>query len=74
MGIRDLHVLAGDDFAVACRFSRVRGTLKNGHRVGSWVRATSTCQRSNERWVITHDHVSLPVDLKSGRPAMDLVP
>jgi ketosteroid isomerase-like protein len=74
MGIRDLHVLAGDDFADACRFSRVRGTLKNGHQVGSWVRATSTCQRSNERWVITHEHVSLPVDLKSGRPAMDLVP
>jgi ketosteroid isomerase-like protein len=72
--IRDVHVWAGGDIAVATRLSRARGTLKNGHEVGSWVRATSSCQRSTHRWVITHEHVSLPVDLKSGSAAMDLVP
>ena len=74
MQTHDVHVLGSEDFAVACRFSRVSGTLKNGHEVGSWVRVTSTCQRSDRGWVITHEHVSLPVDLMSGSAAKDLVP
>jgi uncharacterized protein (TIGR02246 family) len=74
MEIRDLHIVASGDLAVAYRFSRARGTLKNGQKAESWVRATSCCQRSNNRWLITHEHVSWPVDVKSGRAAMDLMP
>lgn len=74
MEIRDVHVLASGDLAVAYRFSRARGTLKNGQKAESWVRATSCCQRSNHRWLITHEHVSWPVDVKSGNAAMDLTP
>ena len=73
MEIRDLNILASGDIAVAHWLSRASGTLKNGQQVGSWVRATSCCQRSNHRWLITHEHVSWPVDSKSGRAAMDLV-
>lgn len=29
---------------------------------------------SDHRWLITHEHISLPVDFESGRAAMDLVP
>jgi ketosteroid isomerase-like protein len=72
--IRDVHVLASGDIAVAFRFSRARGTLMNGQEAGSWVRATTCFQRSNHGWLITHEHVSWPVDLKSGSVAMDLVP
>jgi ketosteroid isomerase-like protein len=72
--IRDVHVLASGDIAVAYRFSRARGTLTNGQEAGSWVRATSCCQRSNHGWVITHEHVSWPVDVKSGSVVMDLIP
>jgi ketosteroid isomerase-like protein len=49
-------------------------TLKDGREVGYWVRATVFCKRSNHRWLITHDHTSLPVDFESGSVAMDLVP
>jgi hypothetical protein len=38
------------------------------------VRTSNFCRRSISRWLITHEHVSLPVDLKAGRPVMDLVP
>jgi ketosteroid isomerase-like protein len=72
--IGDLNVLASGDIAVAFALIRANGTLKNGHGVGYWVRATSCFQRSNHRWLVTHEHVSLPVDLESGRPATDLVP
>jgi uncharacterized protein (TIGR02246 family) len=72
--IRDLTISASGDIAVAHMLLRTSGTLKNGREVGYWVRATVCCQRSDHRWVITHEHISLPVDIASGRPAMDLVP
>jgi ketosteroid isomerase-like protein len=72
--IRDLNILASGDIAVAYMLIRASGTLKNGHEVGFWVRATSCCRRSNPRWLITHEHISLPVDVESGSAAMDLVP
>jgi uncharacterized protein (TIGR02246 family) len=71
---RDVHVLASGDIAVAYRFSRARGTLRNGRKAESWVRATSCCQRSHHGWLITHEHVSWPVDVTNGRAAMDLTP
>ena len=72
--IRDVTLVASGDIAVAHMFIQASGTLKNGREVGYWVRATACCQRANDRWLITHEHVSLPVDVASGRPAMDLVP
>ena len=72
--IRGLSILASGDIAVAYMLIRASGTLKDGREVGYWVRATVCCQRSNHRWVITHEHISLPVDFASGSAAMDLVP
>jgi ketosteroid isomerase-like protein len=72
--IRDLNTLASRDIAVAFMLIQASGTLKNGHEVGFWVRATSCCQRSDQGWLITHEHVSLPVNVESGSAALDLVP
>jgi ketosteroid isomerase-like protein len=72
--IRDLNILAGGDIAVAYMLIRASGTLKDGREVRYWVRATSCCRWSNDRWLISHEHVSLPVDSVSGSAAMDLVP
>ena len=74
MEVRDLNILASGDIAVAHWFSRASGTLKNGREVGSWVRATSCCQRSPHGWLITHEHISLPVDIVSGNAATNLLP
>jgi ketosteroid isomerase-like protein len=72
--IRDLNVLVSGDLAVAYMLIRAGGTLKNGHEVGFWVRATSCLKRTDSRWPIAHEHVSLPADLQSGRVAIDLEP
>ena len=72
--IRELSTLASGNIAVAHMLIRASGTLKNGHEVGFWVRATSCFQRSNHGWLITHEHISFPVDLQSGSATMDLVP
>jgi ketosteroid isomerase-like protein len=72
--IRDLTIVAGGDVAAASMLIRASGTRTNGREVGYWVRATDCCQRSNHGWVITHEHISLPVDFASGSAVMDLVP
>ena len=74
MEIRNLNILAGGNVAVAYMLNRTSGTLKNGREVRHWVRATVCCQRSNHRWLIEHEHISLPVNFESGSAAMDLVP
>ena len=72
--IRGLSILASGEIAVAYMLIRASGTLKDGREVGYWVRATVCCQRSDHRWLIAHEHISLPVDFESGSAAMDLVP
>jgi ketosteroid isomerase-like protein len=71
---QDLHILESGDMAVAHWLSRASGTLKSGREVGSWVRATSCCRRSDRGWLITHEHISWPVDPMSGSAVMDLSP
>jgi uncharacterized protein (TIGR02246 family) len=72
--IRDPHILVSGDIAVAYMLIRASGTLKDGREVGYWVRATVSCKRSDQRWLITHEHISLPFDFERGSVAMDLVP
>jgi ketosteroid isomerase-like protein len=72
--VRDLNILANEDIAAAHMLIRASGTLRTGQEVGYWVRVSNCCRRSNNRWLITHEHVSLPVDLKSRSVVMDLVP
>jgi ketosteroid isomerase-like protein len=71
---RDLHVVASGDVAFAHMLHRDSGTMKDGQERAIWVRSTVCCQRSNHKWLITHEHISVPVDFKSGRAVMDLTP
>ena len=74
MEIRDLTIVAGGDIAAAHMLLRASGTLKNGHEVGYWVRASDCYRLSNDGWLITHEDVSLPVDMASRGAAIDLTP
>jgi ketosteroid isomerase-like protein len=72
--IGDSQILVSGDVAVAYMLIRASGTRKDGREVAYWVRATVCCKRSNDTWLITHEHISLPFDFEKGRAAMDLVP
>jgi ketosteroid isomerase-like protein len=69
-----LSVDASGDVAAAHMLLRAHGTLNDGREVDYWVRTSNGCRRADGRWLIRHEHVSLPVDLGSGRASMDLVP
>jgi ketosteroid isomerase-like protein len=72
--ITDLSIAVSDDVAFAHSLNRVRGTLKNGDKRDYWVRSTMCFRRINGAWAMVHDQVSVPVDMKTGKGLIDLVP
>jgi uncharacterized protein (TIGR02246 family) len=72
--VRDLHVGATGDLGYAAGLELISGTLKNGQKSDVWLRFTSLFRKSNGRWLDFHDHVSVPVDIESGKAMLDLKP
>jgi len=73
--VRDLTVAVGDQLAYGYAFARLSGTLKDGTATtGMWVRVTYCFQKVDDAWVIAHDQVSVPLDIRSGKGAVDLQP
>jgi ketosteroid isomerase-like protein len=73
--VRGLTITVGGDVAFGHGFARLSGTLKNGNRFdGFWVRATYCLRKVDGRWLVAHDHVSVPLDLESGRGSVNLEP
>jgi len=72
--IRELEVTVGDDIAFSRNLMRLQSSLKDGKQIEFWERMTCGFQKIGGNWLIVHEHVSLPVDLKTGRAAMDLEP
>jgi ketosteroid isomerase-like protein len=72
--IRDLSITTGDTVAFCHYLYRVTGTMTNGKEVGMWVRSTICFRRIDGRWMITHEHASVPFDAESGRASVNLNP
>ena len=71
---REMHVVASDTVAYAYGLERMSGTLVNGQKSDMWLRVTSGFRKINGRWFDTHDHVSVPADLDSGKAMTALTP
>jgi uncharacterized protein (TIGR02246 family) len=73
--VRDLTLTVGDDLAFGHAFARLSGTPKHGPATGGgWVRVTYCFRKIDGAWLIAHDHVSVPLDMPSGRGVTDLEP
>lgn len=72
--VRDLTITAGDDVAFSRSLNRVSGTLKNGQRAARWLRWTVCYRKIGGKWLIVHEHVSVPIDVRNGTALLDLVP
>lgn len=60
--VHELEVRADGDLAVATFVYAVSGTLHSGDEVDMWVRATAVLQRRAGRWLVVHQHESVPWD------------
>lgn len=74
MQTHDLQLTVGDEVAFCHRLIRIRGTMENGQEFDNWARWTSCFRKIDGRWLITHEHVSVPIDMESGKGLMDLQP
>jgi ketosteroid isomerase-like protein len=72
--VRDLSIIVGDTVAFSRGLERMSGTLKNGEKFDAWVRFTECYRKINGHWLAIHDHISVPVDLNSGKAVLDLKP
>ncbi|MFC0032098.1 YybH family protein [Micromonospora chaiyaphumensis] len=73
--VRDLTLTVGDDVAFGHAFGRLSGTLHDGTATnGMWVRATFCLQKIDGTWLIAHDQVSVPLDIRTGKGVVDLRP
>jgi ketosteroid isomerase-like protein len=71
---RDLKIVAGRNVAFSYMLFHVQSTMTNGHKVNFWERMTLCFQKLNNKWLIAHEHVSVPADLATGKAALTLTP
>jgi ketosteroid isomerase-like protein len=67
IGIADFGITANGDIAFSHCFMHVTGTNKEGHAVEYTVRVTDGYRKISGKWLIVLEHISLPVDLMTGR-------
>ena len=72
--VRELAVTVGGDVAFVHSLNRLSGTLTDGRQTATWVRWTGCFRKLDGDWRIAHDHVSVPLDLPSGKALLDLEP
>lgn len=63
-GLFDLHELqitAGPDVGFAHALLHCGGTHPDGSKFEDWVRATFCLRKIRDRWLITHQHISMPM-------------
>jgi ketosteroid isomerase-like protein len=66
--LTDLDVTAsGGDIAYGHAVQHVIGALKDGKKLDLTVRLTDGYKKVNGKWLIAHEHVSVPVDILTGK-------
>jgi len=61
--LQGLKIIAGQDVAFAHAIVRCGGTTPDGHSFEDTVRLTHCLQKSNDQWLITHSHTSMPISI-----------
>lgn len=73
--IRDLSITAGDDVAFGHSLNRITGARTDGTETDVWGRTTVCLRKIGGKWAITHEHVSVPFEMRPPfKAALDLKP
>jgi uncharacterized protein (TIGR02246 family) len=72
--IRNLSINAGDDVAFSHGLNRVSATKTDGGKLDMWWRATVCYRKIDGKWMVTHEHASVPFDVETGKASLDLKP
>ncbi|HSE40643.1 MAG TPA: SgcJ/EcaC family oxidoreductase [Acidobacteriota bacterium] len=73
--IRDLRIIASDDVAFTDSLNHMTGKRTDGEDTDVWLRATIGFRKIDGKWLVVHEHVSVPFYMDgSYRAAVDLKP
>ena len=66
--------LLSGDLALVHYLLHCGGTDDKGQMQSSWMRVTQCLRQQGGRWLIAHEHFSMPCDMQSGKTSFDLQP
>jgi ketosteroid isomerase-like protein len=73
--MRDVDVSVGDDVAFCHGLGHLTGQRTDGHKTDVWTRVTVCLRRIDGRWLVAHEHSSVPFYMDGSlRAAVDLQP
>jgi ketosteroid isomerase-like protein len=70
----DMHIDVNGDTAFVYGLERITGKTTGGAPVDMWLRYTEGLKNIGGRWLVVHEHISVPVDMATGKARMDLKP
>jgi uncharacterized protein (TIGR02246 family) len=70
----NLSIDAGEDVAYCHSLSHVSATTMDGGQLDMWWRETVCYRKIDGKWLITHQHSSVPFNVENGKASLDLKP
>ena len=67
----DMHIESGGDLGWMRAMVHIAGTLQDGKPLDMTFRDTAIFKRENQRWVVIHDHGSVPIVFETGQAVMN---
>jgi len=71
VALSDLDITVGGDVAYGHSIQVASFTDKAGKTMSSTMRVTDGYKKANGQWLISHEHVSVPVDFSTMKPDLD---
>jgi ketosteroid isomerase-like protein len=72
--INDLHITASGDLAYSHSIDHLMAKTADGKPLDLTVRVTDVYRKTGGKWLIVHEHVSVPVDLMTGQADLQSKP
>ncbi len=66
--VSDLHVFAAGTLGYGYSIQHLSGADAKGQTIDLTVRVTDDYRKIKGHWLVVHEHVSVPVDLATGKP------
>ena len=70
--MHNLGVTTSGSVAFCDILSHVKSVRTTGEKADYWVRVTAGLRNMNGRWLITHEHISMPIDMQARQAVTDL--
>jgi ketosteroid isomerase-like protein len=72
--ICELNTTAGNDGAFSHSLNQVIGTKTDGKKIEMYWRATGCYRKVDGKWLVSHEHNSVPFEPASGKASLHLKP